>query len=53
MNIEKLMKKIECIINSLMLRKGKFTGKLTLEINFFEGEPKDIVSETLRERIKL
>ena len=53
MNIESLTKRVESIIMSLMVRKPKFTGQLTLQINFFEGNAKDITKEIVRERIKI
>ena len=50
MNIEVVLKKVEAIISSLKLRSPKFTGQLTLCINFYKGEAKDIVKEVERER---
>jgi NRPS condensation-like uncharacterized protein len=47
-----LWKKLESILNSFMLKVGKFTGSLTLKINFRDGEAKDI-EKKVRERIKL
>jgi hypothetical protein len=53
MNIEVLTKHVESIIMSLMMREPKFTGSLTLQLNFFDGKPKDIVKEIERKREKI
>ena len=51
--MEQLIKKIEAAIATLMIRRPKFTGSLKLTVNFRDGQPKDFVKETERERVKI
>lgn len=52
MTIEPLLKRMESIIVTLLTRKPRFTGQVTLVVNFYQGRAKDITKEIMKERIK-
>lgn len=53
MNLEFLMKQIEHSTKEVLARRPDFTGSITLQINFLEGKPHDIIKEVERVRIKI
>lgn len=43
MSLKQLLQKIEAAIASLLVRRPKFTGSKSFEVNFRDGEIKDVV----------
>lgn len=50
MNQINLLKQIESAFDTLLKREPKFTGSLTLQVNFQEGVAKDIIKTVERSR---
>jgi hypothetical protein len=53
MNLEQLLKRIEAALVKLLLTEPQFTGSMTFEINFKDGQAKDFVKTAERSRTKI
>lgn len=53
MNIDGLLRQIEHSIKEVLAGRPDFTGSLTLTVNFLDGEPKDIIKEIEKQRMKI
>lgn len=53
MNLDSLLKQVEHSIKEVLTGRQNFTGSLSLQINFQDGIPKDIMKTIERQREKI
>lgn len=51
--MDALLRQIEAIISKLLAEEPLYTGSLGFEIHFKDGEPRDIIKQVERTRIKI
>jgi len=53
LNLEQLLKKLEAALAALLVTEPNFTGSLSLEMHFKDGQAKDIIKQVERNRVKV